>query len=104
MARSAALSAQQAPILSPETALDILSANSKDVDSTLIDLGLSEASDPLLDQPMVSDPRYRQEHGGRPVAPKGGKTMYDIGQPRSDPVSMVEKKRRKFREARDNFW
>ena len=69
-----AIGLAQAPFLNPETALEVLSASSAshDVDDTLVEFGLSEPSDPLL-SPMMSDPRYREEHGGRPAAPEAKK-------------------------------
>ena len=64
---------QQPVVLDPETALGFLSANTanKDVDSTLVEFGLSENTDPMLQHASMSDPRYREAHGGRPGAPGG---------------------------------
>lgn len=83
-----AIGLAQAPTLGPEEALEVLSAStaSHDVEDTLIDFGLSEQTDPLL-SPLMSDPRYREEHGGRPAAPEGKKAAR---------ANFVDQKRRLF--------
>ena len=67
---------QDSVVLDPEMALSLLNANGagKDASSTLVEYGLSEGDDPLLDVPSASDPQYRERqraHGGRPAGPGG---------------------------------